>query len=144
MDPKTQSVHTVTWNGDNIFVARNVSGIEAKMQGSSKDGLPNTNMSPIDYFISTLGSCPGIEITNVCKDRGIIITGLSSRIDSVRSAALPTIFTAVHVHFILTGNISEQEITGIINEVMTLRCPIAVSFARLTNLTWSKEIIRNT
>jgi uncharacterized OsmC-like protein len=62
MDPKTQSVHTVTWNGDNIFVARNVSGIEAKMQGSSKEGLPNTYVSPIDYFISALGSCPGIEI----------------------------------------------------------------------------------
>ena len=143
MNEKSPNVHTVTWNGDSVYVARNTKGIETKMEEILPEGLKNTFMTPVDLFISTLGCCPGILIVNTCKEKGMNITGMFSRVESVRSEEPPTVFTSAHVHFILTGEINEKEIDSIIDDVMTRRCPIAVSFGRLTDLTWSNEIIRN-
>lgn len=141
MNQKPPAIHTVSWNGKSIFTARTASGLEAMMQESQNSETQRSYMSPIDLFVSSLGGCTGFTIMNTCKERGIGITTLSSRVESVRSADIPTVFLTVHVHFTLTGDIPEEEIHAIIEETMTLKCPVAVSFGRLTKLTWSHDII---
>lgn len=143
MNLQPTSIHTVSWDGKHKFVAENESGCQAIMEKTHSSGSGSTYMNPMDYFISSLGACPGIEITSICREKNIDLQSLQVRIESVRKADLPTIFDSIHVLFSVSGDIDELQIQKIIHEVMTLRCPIAVSFGRLADLTWNLQVIRN-
>jgi putative redox protein len=140
MKVQPQVIHTVTWNGDGRFIAENPSGVRAIIEKSPPPGSQGEYLNPMDFFITALGACPGVEITSICKEMNIDLQALRVSISSVRRAELPTLFESVHVFFAMTGDIDDRQIESIIRDVMTFRCPIAVSFGKLADLTWSFHI----
>jgi len=134
-------VINVQWDGHERIIADTPLHCKIPMAGNNKVLTAGTYPSPLDLFVASLGGCPSHEILTIMQDRKKTLTYLAVTVEGTRRDLLPTIFWKMHVTFSLAGDIDDQLVHEVINEVMTLRCPVAVSFAKATTLTWAYRII---
>lgn len=142
--PKTTRppmIITVRWDGHERIIAETPFHCTIAMAGNRESSAAGTYPSPIDLFVSSLGGCPSHEILTMMKERKKTLAYLGVDIEGTRRDALPTIFERIHVTFTLAGDIDDHLVREVISEVMTLRCSVAVSFAKMTDLTWEYRIV---
>jgi putative redox protein len=131
----------VQWDGKERIIARTPFHCEVVMGGNKETVNAGKYPSPLDLFVASLGGCPSHEILTMMQERKKTLTYLAVRVEGTRRDTLPTIFEKIHVTFTLAGDVDDRLAREVINEVMTLRCPVAVSFGKATNLTWEYHII---
>ena len=134
-------VINVQWDGHERIIADTPLHCKISMAGNKEVMTAGTYPSPLDLFVASLGGCPSHEILTIMQYRKKPLAYLAVRVEGTRRDSLPTIFEKVHVSFTLAGDIDDQLVHEVIDEVMTLRCPVAVSFAKATTLTWGYRII---
>lgn len=131
----------VAWDQDEILNAKTTHGITIRMAASDRVFTTGKAPSPLEVFVAALGGCPAQEILAVMNAKQEVVKHLEVEITGNRRATPPTIFDTLHVTFILTGGIDDEYACGIIRDVMTRRCPVAVSFGRASYVTWDYRII---
>jgi uncharacterized OsmC-like protein/ubiquinone/menaquinone biosynthesis C-methylase UbiE len=145
MNPRSAArppmVINVQWDGHEQIIADTPFHYKIPMAGNNEVKNAGKYPSPLDLFVASLGGCPSHEILTIMQERKKTLAYLAVKVEGTRWDSLPTIFEKVHVTFSLAGDIDDQFVHEVINEVMTLRCPVAVSFAKATTLTWEYRII---
>ena len=131
----------VAWDGHEQIIADTPLRCKIPMAGTRKAMASGTFPSPMDLFVASLGGCPSHEILTILQERKKTPVHLAVTVEGTRRDTLPTIFTKIHVTFTLAGDIDDTIAREVIDDVMTLRCPVAVSFAKATELTWEYRII---
>ena len=134
-------VINVEWDGHERIIADTPFHCKIPMAGNREVMTAGKYPSPLDLFVASLGGCPSHEILTIMQDRKKTLTYLAVKIEGTRQDSLPAIFEKIHVTFMLAGDVDDQLACEVINEVMTLRCSVAVSFAKATILTWEYRII---
>jgi uncharacterized OsmC-like protein/ubiquinone/menaquinone biosynthesis C-methylase UbiE len=135
------TVINVRWDGHEQIVAETPLHCRIAMAGNREVSSAGKYPSPLDLFVSSLGGCPSHEILAMMKERKKTLAYLAVNIEGTRRETPPTIFEKIHVTFMLAGDIDDQLVREVIGEVMTLRCSVAASFAKMTNLTWEYRIV---
>jgi putative redox protein len=131
----------VQWDGSDRFVAGNSFGCTTSIAGTGDAQAAGKYPSALDLFVSSLGGCPCHEILDAMNEKGRRIEYLAVKVEGIRRDAPPTTFERMHVTFTLAGDIDDSLARETINDVMTRRCPVAVMFARATDLTWEHRIV---
>ncbi len=134
-------VITARWDGNDRIIADTFFHCQLPMAADMAGILSGTYPSPLDLFVSALGGCPSLEILSIVNEKKKVITSLSVKVEGVRRKTLPTIFERIHLVFTIGGEIDDAYARDVINEVMTLRCPVAVTFGMATRLTWEHRIL---
>lgn len=134
-------VVNVQWDGHEQIIADTPAHCRIPMAGNRDVMTAGKYPSPLDLFVASLGGCPSHEILTVMQEREKTLAYLAVKVEGTRRDSLPTIFEKIHVTFTLAGDISDQLVREVIDDVMTLRCPVAVSFAKATDLTWEYRIV---
>jgi uncharacterized OsmC-like protein/2-polyprenyl-3-methyl-5-hydroxy-6-metoxy-1,4-benzoquinol methylase len=145
MNPRSATrspmVINVQWDGLERIIADTPFHCRVPMAANRELMTAGTYPSPLDLFVASLGGCPSHEILSMMADRKKTLAYLAVKVEGTRRDALPTIFEKVHVTFTLAGDIDDRLAREVIDEVMTLRCSVAVSFAKATDLTWEYRIV---
>lgn len=134
-------VVNVQWDGNDRFIAGNSFGCRTSIAGNSDAYAAGRYPSALDLFVTSLGACPCHEILAAMSEKKKRIEYLAVQVEGVRRETPPTTFERMHVTFTLAGDIDDPLARETIHDVMTRRCPVAVSFAKATDLTWEHRIL---
>ena len=95
---------TITWGGDAKFTGKTGSGHEIVMDGPPDHGGKNLGPRPMEMMLLGLGACTSFDVMHILQKSRAEVTDCSAEFKAERANTVPSVFTSIHVHFIVTGN----------------------------------------
>jgi putative redox protein len=93
----------IKWVQDVSFLAETGSGHVVMMDGAAESGGRNLAPRPMEMLLVGLGGCTAFDVVMILKRGREAITDCVVEMDAERAAADPKVFTAIKLHFIVTG-----------------------------------------
>ncbi len=106
----------------------------------SRIAMGGDNPHPVEYLIASLGGCTGATVIKGLSEKGVKPESFVVKVEGSRRKTLPTVFEKVHVTFMLSGDLDNRMVAEVVQETMTLKCPIAVTLGRVGDVTWEHHI----
>lgn len=95
---------TICWNGNAQFTGESGSGHSIIMDGPPDHGGTNSGPRPMEMLLLGLGACTSFDVMSILKKSRQNVTDCQARIDAERADSVPSVFTAINIHFIISGN----------------------------------------
>ncbi|MES2732555.1 MAG: OsmC family protein [Bacteroidota bacterium] len=123
------------------FQATNEDGATLDMDASPELGGKNLGMRPMQVLLAGLGGCSSIDVINILNKQKQPLKDLRVIVDGERAKdQVPALFTDVHVHFMLTGELDEDKVKKAIELSMDKYCSVAKTLEKTAKITYSFEI----
>lgn len=128
--------------GDAVHMeATNKDGAVLSMDGSPAVGGVNAGMRPMQALLSSLGGCSGIDVIDILKKQKQDLQNFSIEINGQREdKPAPSVFTDIHVHFTLSGNLDESKVKRAVDLSMTRYCSVARILEKTAKISYSFTI----
>ncbi len=94
----------ITWGGDAKFVAESETGHTIIMDGPPDHGGKNQGARPMETLLIGMGGCSSFDVVHILKKSRQDITDCVAEIEAERAETVPSVFTKIHLHFVVTGN----------------------------------------
>lgn len=131
-------------SGDFHLEAKNEQGSAIHIDASPDIGGTNQGMRPMQLLLSGLGSCSAIDLINILKKQKQVLTDIKITVTGEREAnAIPSLFTNVHTHFELYGQLDEVKVGKAVTLAVDKYCSVAKTLEKTATVTHSFEIINN-
>ena len=66
---------------------------------------------PMELVLLGLGGCTSFDVVDILKKARQPVSDCETRLEAERSADVPSVFTRIHVHFVVTGaGLSEKQV----------------------------------
>lgn len=122
--------------------ATNESGNTVESDGAESIGGSGKGMRPMQMLLSSLGSCSAIDVINFLRKQRQPLADIKLIITGEREAdKVPSLFTHVHVHYQLFGDLNEKKAEKAIALSMDKYCSVARILEKTAKITWDFEII---
>ncbi len=123
--------------------AANEEGAKLNIDASPELGGQNKGLRPMQMLLAAFGGCSTIDIISILKkqkqelkDIKIVITGDREK------DAVPSLFTEIHAHFKLYGNLDEEKVKKAVSLSVDKYCSVAKTLEKTARITHSFEIIK--
>lgn len=124
--------------------ATNEQGNTVYIDGSPAIGGGNLAMRPMQMVLSALGGCSAIDIINILRKQRQPLEDFRVQIEAEREEGMvPSLFTKIHVHYLLHGDLKENKVEKAVNMSMEKLCSVKMILDKTAEISWSYEIIRN-
>ena len=121
--------------------AMNEEGQSVLLDASPEIGGSNNGMRPMQLLISALGGCSSIDIISILKKQRQDLKDIKVEIEAEREGnAIPSLFTIIHIHFLLIGNIDKVKGQRAVELSMDKYCSVAKILKKTAKITYSVEI----
>ena len=94
----------ITWGGDAKFIAESETGHTIVMDGPADHGGKNQGARPMEMMLVGMGGCSSFDVIHILKKSRQDVTDCIAEIDAQRADEVPSVFTKIHIHFVVTGN----------------------------------------
>jgi len=94
----------ITWGGDAKFIAESETGHTIVMDGPADHGGKNQGARPMEMMLMGMGGCSSFDVIHILKKSRQDVTDCIAEIEAERADAVPSVFTKVHLHFVVTGH----------------------------------------
>jgi putative redox protein len=94
---------TVKWIDGVMFVGETGSGHAVVMDGPVDHGGRNIGMRPMEMILLGLGGCSSFDVVQILQKGRNNIVNCVAEISAERVAAIPSVFSKIHLHFIVSG-----------------------------------------
>jgi putative redox protein len=128
----------LTWEGAQRFTAR------SGTVGMVLDGDSAAGPSPVQALALALASCMAIDVVHVLGKGRQDLRTLRARLEADRAADPPRRILAVRLHFMVTGDLSEERVERAIALSREKYCSVWHSLRQDIAFTTSFEISRPT
>ena len=128
---------------DNNFnlKATNSEGQSLLMDAAPEIGGSNKVMRPMQLLLSALGGCSSVDIINILKKQRQDLKDFKVEIEAEREEGkTPSLFTQIHVHFILIGKIEPDKVKKAIKLSMEKYCSVSRILEKSATIKYSFEI----
>ncbi|MAY43017.1 MULTISPECIES: OsmC family protein [unclassified Neptuniibacter] len=88
----------VKWDGDVRFQGTTGSGYEVMLDGELQQGP-----RPMELILLGLGGCTSYDVVGILKKTRQDVVDCVAEIDAERADTVPSVFTKIHVKFVVTG-----------------------------------------
>lgn len=95
---------TIDWTGDAGFKATSGSGHSVQLDGPPDHGGRNQGPRPMEMVLMGLGACSSFDVMSILKKSRQDVTDCHAELEAERADAVPSVFTRIHLHFVVTGN----------------------------------------
>jgi len=133
-------VHIKRLNQDIHFEAYNPDENTVSIDGSPAEGGEGKGARPMEIILMGLGSCSGIDVVLILKKMKQELVDLEIKVEGERREEIPRIFTKIHVHYTLYGNIDEDKARRAIELSMEKYCSVTAMLEKVAKITHSFEI----
>lgn len=86
-----------------MFVGESGSGHAVVMDGSADLGGKNLGPRPMEMLLIGTGGCSTYDVLSMLKKSRQNVVDCRVEIEAERADAVPAVFTAINMHFIVTG-----------------------------------------
>jgi putative redox protein len=94
---------TIKWVDGVMFVGESGSGHAVVMDGSPDHGGRNMGMRPMEMILLGLGGCSSFDVVQILQKGRNEIVNCVTELTAERVDAVPSVFSKIHLHFIVTG-----------------------------------------
>ncbi|MCP9235104.1 OsmC family protein [Lewinella sp. JB7] len=124
-----------------LFETSNDEGQTVRTDGSPDIGGQGAGMRPMQLVLSAVASCSSIDIVLLLKKQRQALDDLKVRVEGKRVDTEPRLFTDIHLHYILFGNLDDKKVERACRLSMEKLCSVSLMLkAGGVNITWDYEI----
>ena len=122
--------------------AKNEQGNTVHIDASPDIGGTNQGMRPMQLLLSALGGCSSIDIINILKKQKQPLKDIKVSVTGEREKdVIPSLFTEVHAHFKLYGDLDPDKVQKAVTLGVEKYCSVAKTLEYKAKVTYSFEII---
>jgi len=93
----------IQWGGDVLFNATSETGHTITMDGPTDHGGKNQGPRPMEMLLLGMGGCTSFDVISILKKSHQDVTDCVAKIEAQRADDIPSVFTKIHIHFMITG-----------------------------------------
>jgi putative redox protein len=135
------SVHLTRTDDGHHFVGRNAAGKEVHFDTGAAEGGTGEGAGPMQTVAMALGACSAIDVVNILKKARQNITGFEIDVDYKRATdEIPAVFTDLHVHYVLEGDIDPDRARRAVELSITKYCSVSKMLSKTATITHSFSV----
>lgn len=123
-------------NDSKHFQASNDDGHTIELSG---DG---NAVGPMQSVLMAAAGCSSIDIVMILEKMRQPLEDIKVEVEGKRKDDIPRVFTDIHMHYILTGNLKEEKVKKAIGMSLGQYCSVSLMLAKAVNVTSSYEIVK--
>jgi putative redox protein len=101
----------VKWLENAAFVGESGSGHALVIDGPESIGGRNLGPRPMEMMLLSVGSCSSVDVLYILQKARQPVSGCEVEVNGTRAETEPKVFTAIHLHFIISGKgLSEAQV----------------------------------
>ena len=102
---------TVDWTGNASFKATSGTGHTVQLDGPPDHGGQDLGPRPTEMLLMGVGGCSSFDVMSILKKSRQDVTACHAELEAERADAVPSVFTRIHLHFVVTGhNLKEKQV----------------------------------
>jgi putative redox protein len=135
------NVHLTRTDDVHHFVGRNATGREVHFDTGPREGGAGEGAGPMQTVAMALGACSAIDVVNILGKARQEITGFDIDVDYERATdEIPAVFTRMHVHYALEGDIDVEKARRAVELSITKYCSVSKMLSRTATITHSFSV----
>jgi putative redox protein len=96
----------------------------------------------MQMLLAAMGGCSAIDVVNILKKQKQPLADIKVTITGEREPdVVPSLFTEVHAHYKLFGNVDKDKATKAVSLAVDKYCSVAKTLEKTATVTYSFEII---
>ena len=134
----------VKWVQDAMFVGESGSGHSVVMDGPADGGGRNLGVRPMEMLLLGTGGCTAYDVVHILKKSRQPIVDCVVELKAERADSVPAVFTAIHIHFIVTGRgLSDAAVKRAVELTAEKYCSASIMLGQVATITHDYEIIED-
>ncbi len=122
------------------FDITNPQGFTLSTDASAKAGGSEQGFRPMELLLAGLASCTSIDIVLILQKQKQVIDDYRVEISGERGEGVPSVFTDIHLHFVLKGQLEENKVKRAIDLSLEKYCSAAAMLNKTATITADFEI----
>ncbi|MEJ6697862.1 MAG: OsmC family protein [Saprospiraceae bacterium] len=103
--------------------------------------LGNGNaVGPMEGVLLSAAGCSTIDIVMILEKMRQPIESIEVQVEGTRQDAIPRIFTHMHLHYILKGNLKDKKVKEAVDLSIDKYCSVVIMLAKVIEISTSYEI----
>ncbi|MCA3951167.1 OsmC family protein [Vibrio vulnificus] len=128
----------VKWVEDFKFLGTSQSGHSVVMDGNGGATAP----SPMEMVLMAAGGCSSVDVVDGLKTAGQKVSSVNAKLSTERRETAPRIFTAVNIHFVVSGEqLDEAIVAKVTSDSLEKYCSVCLMLGAGVEMTHSWEIV---
>lgn len=124
------------------FEAVNQNGNKVHIDAAPDIGGTNQGMRPMQLLLAAMGGCSAIDVITILRKQKQDLRDIRITVDGEREKdAVPSLYTSVHAHFRLFGNIDREKAARAVSLAVEKYCSVAKTLEARARISHSFEII---
>lgn len=122
---------SVKWIENVTFLAESESGHTVVIDGPPSAGGRNIGIRPMEMVLLGVGGCTSFDVMSILQKARQDISGCVAEIEAERAKEIPSVFTKIHFHFVVTGtNLKEAQVKRAIDLSAEKYCSASIMLGR--------------
>jgi putative redox protein len=131
----------VKWVGDAMFIGESGSGHSVVMDGPEDHGGRNMGVRPMEMLLLGLGGCTAFDVTMILRRGRHPVKDCVVELSAERSETEPKVFTAIHAHFVVTGDLKPKVVERAVELSAEKYCSASIMLGKTATITHDFEIV---
>jgi putative redox protein len=121
----------IKWKGNVHFTGTTGSGHTVAMDGPPDSGGENLGSRPMELMLVGLGGCTAFDVVDILRKGRQAVDDVEVAIKAQRADAIPAVFEAIEVHFVIVGTgINSDKVARAIELTAEKYCSASIMLER--------------
>lgn len=120
--------------GDMNFKGTNERGQSLQLSGNKEA------VSPMESVLMAAAACSAIDVEMLLKKMRQEYIAVRVEIEGTRADAVPAVFTKIHLHYIVTGDVKPEKAEKAVAMSMDQYCSVSIMLKHSVDITYSVEV----
>lgn len=129
MEIVLESIH-----GDLNFRGTNDRGQSLQFSGNKEA------VSPMESVLMAAAACSSIDVEMILKKMRQNVKAVHVKATGTRADAVPAVFTKIHLHYMISGDLKEEKAQKAIKMSMEEYCSVSIMLSKSVEITYSVEV----
>ena len=132
---------TVKWVDGVMFVGETGSGHAVVMDGPPDHGGRNVGIRPMEMLLLGIGGCSSFDVVQILQKGRNDIVKCVTEVSAERVDAVPSVFSKIHLHFIVTGhNLKPAAVERAVKLSAEKYCSASIMLSKAVEITHDFEV----
>jgi putative redox protein len=121
-------------HGELNFKGTNERGQSIQLSGNKEA------VSPMESVLMAAAACSSIDVETILRKMRQDVQSIHVEVEGTRADAVPAVFTKIHLHYIITGDVKEEKAIKAVDMSMEQYCSVSLMLAKSVEITHSMEV----
>ncbi len=121
----------IKWAENMAFIGESGSGHAIVIDGPPDVGGRNLGARPMELMLLSVGACSATDVVHILRKARQAVTDCVVEVNGERAQTDPKVFTAIHLHFIVTGrDLGENQVRRAVELSAEKYCSASIMLAK--------------